>query len=163
MTTGPDTSGHAPPAVTGRTWRELPAGTVFRTGTRTITEFDLMQFVTLAGFMEPLFVDASVNYAENTPRLVPAALTLAIAEGLVVQTHTFAGTGIAFLGMELTAPKPVTVGDTLYAVVEITESRATRTAERGLVGSIVDVYNQGGEQVLQYMPTRLVRTERPGQ
>ncbi|OBG90480.1 acyl dehydratase [Mycobacterium sp. E3251] len=141
----------------GRTWDELPVGLSFRTGSRTVTEADFVQFVTWAGFTEPLFMDASDVLESNGRRLVPAALTYSVAEGLLIQTLAFAGTGIAFLGMTLTARRPVYVGDTLHAVVTITESRATKKPDRGMVASTVSVRNQHGEEVLEYTPTRLVR------
>ena len=145
----------------GRSWQDLPLGFSFRTGARTVTETDVVQFVTWAGFTEPLFMDASDNLASNGGRLVPAALTYSLAEGLVIQTLAFAGTGIAFLGMSMTARGPLHVGDTLHAVVTITESRATKRPDRGLVASTVSVRNQHGEEVLEYTPTRLVRSNPP--
>lgn len=148
----------APHLHRGRSWDELPVGLSFCTGGRTVTESDFVQFVTWAGFTEPLFMDASDVLASNGRRVVPAALTYAVAEGLVIQTLAFAGTGIAFLGMTLTARRPVYVGDTLHAVVTITESRATKTPDRGVVASNVSVRNQHGEEVVQYTPTRLVRS-----
>ncbi|ORA19905.1 FAS1-like dehydratase domain-containing protein [Mycobacterium arosiense] len=154
-------AGQAPHLHRGRTWDELPVGMAFRTGGRTITESDFVQFVTWAGFTEPLFMDASDVLARNGGRLVPAALTYAVAEGLVIQTLAFAGTGIAFLSMTLTARRPVYVGDTLHAVVTITESRATKTPDRGMVASTVSVRNQHDEEVLEYTPTRLVRGRAP--
>ncbi|MEZ0351973.1 MaoC family dehydratase N-terminal domain-containing protein [Mycobacterium sp. pR1184] len=154
----PSPTDQAPYLHRGRTWRELPVGLSFRTGSRTVTESDFVQFVTWAGFTEPLFLDASDVVASNGRRLVPAALTYSLAEGLVIQTLAFAGTGIAFLGMTLTARRPVHVGDTLHAVVTIAESRATKKPDRGMVASTVSVRNQHDEEVLEYTPTRLVRS-----
>jgi len=151
-------SDQAPHLHRGRTWHELPVGLSFRTGSRTVTESDFVQFITWAGFTEPLFMDASDILESNGRRLVPAALTYSVAEGLVIQTLAFAGTGIAFLGMTLTARRPVYVGDTLHAVVTITESRATKNPDRGMVASTVSVRNQHRDEVLEYAPTRLVRS-----
>ena len=85
-----------------------------------------MQFVNLCGFNEPLFYDerhaAEGGYAG---RLVPGALVYALGEGLVIQTHSFAGTGLAFMHMELDVRRPTFVGDTIDVVVEILESRAS--------------------------------------
>lgn len=144
----------------GRIWQELPVGLTFHTGTRTVTETDLITFITWAGFTEPLFFDASAHDNGSTGRLVPAALTYSLAEGLVVQTHVFNGTGLAFLGMELKARKPVVVGDKLGATVRIIESRATKQPDRGLVVSTVSVYNSTGDEVLVYTPARLVSGHR---
>jgi acyl dehydratase len=145
--------------VAGRTWEDQPVGFSFRTPGRTITEHDLMTFVTLGGFNEPLFMDARY-VEEHTPytgRLVPGALTYMIAEGLVIQTHVIHGTGIAFVHMELDVRAPVYVGNTLEVVVEVTESRAASKGGRGIVTSRNSVRNQDDEEVLVYTPVRLLR------
>ncbi|GAT17564.1 putative uncharacterized protein [Mycolicibacterium thermoresistibile] len=81
-----------------------------------------------------------------------------MAEGLVIQTLAFAGIGVAFLSMTLTARRPVYLGDTLHAVVTVTESCATKNPDRGMVVSNVSVRNHNDEEVLEYIPTRLVRS-----
>ena len=48
----------AQPLVRGMTWEEMKEGAAFRTACRTVTETDLMSFVHLGGFNEPLFYDA---------------------------------------------------------------------------------------------------------
>lgn len=144
--------------ITGMTFEEMTTGLTFRTAARTVTETDLVNFVTLCGFNEPLFWDArhakSAGYAG---RLVPGALSYAIAEGLVLQTHALHGTGLAFMSMELQVLHPVFVGDTLDCVVEITESRPSSKPGRGVVTSRNGVFNQSGQEVLVYTPVRLIR------
>jgi acyl dehydratase len=144
--------------VKGMTWEEMTVGSRFRTADRTITETDLVNFVTLCGFNEPLFWDArhaaSAGYAG---RLVPGALTYCMAEGLVIQTHCIHGTGLAFMHMELDVRRPVFVGDTIHAVVEVTDSRAASSGNRGVVKSTIRVYNQHDEEVLVFHPVRLIR------
>ncbi|NGO09779.1 acyl dehydratase [Streptomyces sp. HC44] len=147
-----------PPLVKGMTYEEMPAGQIFRTARRTITETDLVNFITWGGFNEPLFWDAS-HAADGgySGRLVPGALTYCIAEGLVLQTNVLHGTGLAFMHMELTVRRPVYVGDTLYAVVETTDSRPSSKPGRGVVTSRITVRNQRDEEVLVYTPVRLIR------
>lgn len=141
----------------GLTWEQM-AGMVFRTGRRTVTEADLIHFVTWAGFTEPLFFDDShAKQAGYTGRLIPGAMTYAIAEGLIIQTNVLNGTGIAFMNMNLTVKKPVFVGDTLHAVVRIEEARQSSKPGRGVVASHVSVRNQRDEEVLVFTPTRLIR------
>ena len=142
----------------GLNWEDTPAGFAFRTSARTITEADLMAFVTLCGFTEPLFTDARHAAEGNYEgRLVPGALTFAMAEGLVLQTNALHGTWLAFMHMELDVRRPVYVGDTIDVVVEITESRASSRPGRGVVSARNTVYNQRGEDVLRYDPIRLIR------
>jgi acyl dehydratase len=148
----------APPFMRGLTYEEMAVGSRFKTGARTLTEADLIAFVTLCGFNEPLFWDArhaaSAGYAG---RLVPGALTYAIAEGLTIQTHVLHGTGLAFMHMELDVRRPVVVGDTIEVVVEVTESRPSSKPGRGVVAARNTVFNQRGEDVLVYTPVRLIR------
>jgi acyl dehydratase len=148
----------AEPLNRGKSWEEMVVGSRFRTASRTITETDLINFITLFGFNEPLFWDARhAADAGYAGRLVPGALTYSIAEGLVIQSHVLHGTGLAFLGMELSVLAPVFVGDTLYAVVEVTESRKATRGERGLVTARVGVLNQREEEVLVYTPVRMIK------
>lgn len=141
----------------GLTWEEMTVGMSLRTANRTVTETDLINFVTHLGFTEPLFLDKDHAAAANYEgRLVPGALTYSIAEGLVMQTNVLHGTGMAFIHMELDALQPVYVGDTLHCRVEITESRAT-SGDRGVVTSRNVVVNQRGEEVLVYTPVRIIR------
>jgi acyl dehydratase len=148
----------AQPIVRGLTFEEMVAGDRFRTAARTITETDLVNFVTLFGFNEPLFWDARHAVTAGYPgRLVPGALTYCIAEGLLLQTHVLHGTGLAFLGMQLDVKKPVFVGDTLYATCEVLESRPASSGARGVVTTMVTVFNQDDDEVLSFRPVRLIR------
>jgi acyl dehydratase len=144
--------------VKGLTWEEMTVGLAFRTSARTVTETDLINFITLHGFTEPLFMDARHAAEGNyTGRLIPGALTYCLGEGLVLQTNALHGTGLAFMHMELDVRRPVYVGDTLEVVVEITESRASSKPGRGVVTSRNTIYNQRDEEVLVYTPVRLIR------
>jgi acyl dehydratase len=148
----------APPLIRGSTYEEMTVGSRFRTASRTVTETDLVNFITLFGFNEPLFWDAShAASAGYEGRLCPGALTYAMAEGLVIQTHVLHGTGLAFMGMQLDVKRPVLVGDTIHAVVEVLESRPASKGSRGIVTTRVSVYNQRDEEVLVYVPVRLIR------
>jgi acyl dehydratase len=142
----------------GLTWEDLKPGHVFRTAARTITESDLIGFITAMGFTEALFFDARHAAEANYPgRLVPGALTYCIAEGLVLQTNVLQGTGIAFMHMELDVGRPVFVGDTLQVTVTTTESRASSRPGCGVVKSENRIFNQHGAEVAVYRPVRLIR------
>jgi acyl dehydratase len=144
--------------VSGATWDQMEEGSAFRTASRTVTETDLVNFITLCGFTEPLFWDAREAAAAGySGRLVPGALTYALAEGLVLQTNVLHGTGLAFLHMDLDVRRPVYVGDTLSVVVEVTGARASSQPGRGVVTTRNTVVNQRDEVVLVYTPVRLVK------
>jgi acyl dehydratase len=143
---------------TGLTWQQTPAGFTFRTAARTVTEADLMAFVILGGFNEPLFYDARHSTtAGYAGRLIPGALVYVLAEGLIQQSLALHGTGLAFMHMELTLSGPTYVGDTLHVVVETLESRATRRPGRGVVTTRCSVINQDQVTVAVFTPVRLIR------
>ena len=142
----------------GLTWEEMTAGASSRTASRTITESDLMSFVHLAGFNEPLFYDAGHAAAGGyTGRLVPGAFIYVMVEGLILQTNVLHGTGLAFMHMDFSVKAPTYVGDTLHVVVTTTESRASSRPGRGVVTSRCAVFNQHGTEVAVFTPVRLIR------
>ncbi|MEU0482130.1 MaoC/PaaZ C-terminal domain-containing protein [Streptosporangium sp. NPDC006013] len=154
------TTAEAPLLGRGLTWQEMPVGTRFRTSTRTVTETDLVTFITWAGIVNPLFTDATfaVEVEGYAGRLVPGMITYCFSEGLIAQTGVMRGTGIAMLGTgALRHPAPVFVGDTLHSVVTVTESRASSKPGRGVLASEVSVRKQDGTEVLTYTPVRIIR------
>ncbi|WP_433472319.1 MaoC family dehydratase [Spirillospora sp. CA-142024] len=153
-----ETASAAEPLVRGMTWEDMKEGAAFRTAARTVTETDLMSFVHLGGFNEPLFYDARhASEGGYTGRLLPGALVYVLAEGLILQTNVLHGTGLAFMHMEFSVKRPTYVGDTLHVVVEITGSRPSSKPGRGVVSSRCGVINQRGEEVAVFTPVRLIR------
>ncbi|MCU1595638.1 MAG: hypothetical protein JWO12_3030 [Frankiales bacterium] len=147
-----------PAYLHGQTYEQMQPGSRFRTAGRTITESDLISFVTLAGLIEPLFLDEAGSKKEGyAGRLVPGTLTFAYAEGLVMQTGVLHNTGMAFLGTTFEVQGPVFVGDTISVVVEVLESRATKAGGRGIVTTRNTVVTGAGAAVLVYEPKRMVR------
>ena len=146
-----------PALMHGRTYQQNVVGETFRTAARTITEADVVTFVTLAGLNEPLFMDESgAKAAGYKGRLVPGTLTFTYAEGLVMQSGVIHGTGMAFLGSTLDVKAPVFVGDTITVVVEVLESRPTSKGDRGIVTTRNTVVKGDGTVVLVYEPKRMI-------
>lgn len=138
-------------------WTELEPGTALRTFGRTITDVDIINFISVAGMLESLFVDAEYR-AEHSAipgRPAPAALVLSLAEGLVLNA-TAQGTGLAFLGMEMNVERPVLAGDTIHVELTVSEQRPASKGGRGLVRTCNTVINQRGETVMVYTPLRLM-------
>ena len=140
----------------GLRWNDLSVGQQFRTIGRTITEADLVNFITCTGMLEVLFTD--VEYLEShggiNGRVVPGALVYTFAEGLLVQA-TMQHTGLAFLNMELDIKGPSFVGDTIHVECEVTEVSPTSKG-RGKVRTFNKVVNQNGETVVTYNPLRIM-------
>lgn len=140
-------------------WEDYEAGWTLKTDRRTVTEFDILSFVTLAGMNEALFMDAEY-IAKETPfghRIAPGALVFSYAEGLVIQTGHLRGSAIAFLGAEMKMQGPTYLGDTLQVEVSLADKRETSKVDRGLVTTRNIVRNQSGNPVLEYLATRMLR------
>ena len=143
----------------GLTFEEHRVGATYRTLARTVSETDIVTFVNLCGFTEPLFMDMEYVARESVfkRRAAPGALTFALAEGLIIQTGLTHGTGMAYLGGELRVTAPVLEGDTLTVEVEIVDKRETKKADRGIVTYRHRVVNQRGEAVLEARVQRMIR------
>ena len=148
----------------GNTFEGFHAGDRFLTDRRTITEHDVMQFVTLVGLTEPLFLD--LEYIRNQSlfgeRIAPGSLTFGMAEGLTVQTGIIHGTGLAFVGLDrMRLFGPVKVGDTIQVEIEVLETKAVPTRGGRIVRYRQWVKNQRGETVMDYDVSRLIRNGQP--
>jgi acyl dehydratase len=143
----------------GLTFEQHEIGAIFKTLSRTVSETDIVTFVNLCGFIEPLFVDMEYVARESMfkRRAAPGALTFALSEGLIMQTGLIHGTGMAYLGGELRLTAPVLEGDTLTVEVEIADKRETKKTDRGIVTYRHRVLNQRGEQVLEAQVQRMIR------
>jgi acyl dehydratase len=142
----------------GLYWDDLAVGDKFKTLNRTITEPDIVGFIGVTGMVETLFTD--LTFGEHGGgaiggRVVPAALTYTIIEGLLCQS-TMQTTGLALLEVEKKVLKPVFAGDTVHAEVEVAAVRPTSKGDRGIVTTINNVVNQRGETVITYRAVRLM-------
>lgn len=136
-------------------WQELHVGQTFQTFTRTVTETDLVNFISCTGMLEAIFIDAEGAASAIGGRPVPAALTYALIEGFILQTM-IQGTGLAMLECTQKVLAPVRVNDSIRAVVEVAGVRPTSKGNRAIVDSNVDVFNQRGEPVLRYTARRML-------
>jgi acyl dehydratase len=143
----------------GVTFEEHAIGTTYRTLARTVSETDIVTFVNLCGFVEPLFMDMEYVARESVfkRRAAPGALTFALAEGLIMQTGLIHGTGMAYLGGEIRVVAPVLEGDTIRVEVDVVDKRETRKPDRGIVTYRHRVLNQRGELVLEARVQRMIR------
>ena len=138
---------------------DFEVGQVHTTMGRTVTEADIVNFVTFAGIFEEIFINA--EYAKSNSlfkgRVAPFLLTLVFAEGLYVQTgHTHQGR--AFLALEeLRMIAPVFCGDTIHVEVSVESARRSqRRPGHGILGVSHTVLNQKGVEVMSYKTTRLL-------
>ena len=138
-------------------WDDLAVGERFRTLGRTITEADIVGFIGVTGMVETIFTDLSFasHGGAIEGRVVPAACTYAIIEGLLCQA-TMQTTGLALLEVEKKVLKPVFAGDTVHAEVEVTAIRPTSKGNRGIVTTLNNVVNHKGETVIAYRAVRMM-------
>ena len=129
------------------------------TSSRTITETDLVNFTTLCGFFEPLFMDQTYVESETAfkKRIAPGALTFSLSEGLAILSGILYKTGMAFLGVEMEVLKPVFIGDTLTVEIEVIDRRETKKTDRGIVTYLHRVVNQNDDQVMEYTIKRMIK------
>jgi 3-hydroxybutyryl-CoA dehydratase len=138
-------------------WDDLKEGDKFRTLNRTVTETDIVNFISVTGMLETIFTDLSFSedHGAIQGRVVPAALSYTMIEGLLCQS-TMQTTGLALLEVTKKVLKPVFAGDTIHAEVTVESSRETSKGGRGIVITQNDIVNQKGETVITYRAVRMV-------
>jgi 3-hydroxybutyryl-CoA dehydratase len=139
----------------GYYWQDLKVGDRYRTIKRTVTETDLVNFISVTGMLETIFIDATFEVGAIKGRFVPAALSYTLIEGLQCQS-VFQGTGLALLEVEKKVLKPVMVGDTIHGEIEVLAVKPTSKGNRAVVTSMNDVVNQHGEKVIAYKAVRMM-------
>ena len=134
-------------------------GATYKTLGRTVSETDIVNFVNLGGFTEPLFMDMEYVAKESVfgRRAAPGVMTFALSEGLCMQTGLIHGTGMAWLGGEVKVTAPVLEGDTIYVEIEIVDKRETKKPDRGIVTYKHRVRNQRGETVMELTLQRMIK------
>lgn len=136
-------------------WQDIKEGQVFDTFRRTVTETDLVNFISVTGMLEAIFIEEGYEAGAIKGRPVPGALTYALIEGFILQTM-IQGTGLAMLELTQKIHGPVVVGDTIHARITVTGIRPTSKSGRAVVDSSIEVFNQRQELVMTYTAKRLL-------
>jgi acyl dehydratase len=145
----------APKAWRGRFFEDLEIGDVYRSRLgRTISEADNVWFTCLT--LNTNQIHFNVPYAERTQfgqPLVNSAFTLALVTGMTVpDTSENAAANLAWTDIKL--PKPVFVGDTIWAESEILDLRESRSNPSvGIVTMRCRGINQRREVVIEFKRT----------
>lgn len=148
----------APKAWRGRFYEDFEVGDAFRSRLgRTITDSDNVWFTCLT--LNTNQIHFNTPYAERTQfgkPLVNSAFTLALVTGMTVpDTSENAAANLAWTDIKL--PKPVFVGDTLWAESEILEKRESRSNPSvGIVSMRCRGINQRREVVIEFKRTFMV-------
>jgi acyl dehydratase len=136
-------------------WQDLQVGQRLRTFRRTVTESDLVAFINATGMLEAIFIEEGYEGGAIAGRPVPGAMTYALIEGFILQSM-IQGTGLAMLELHQKILGPVCVGDSIEALVEVTDIRPTSRGGRAVVTSRIQVFNQRQLQVMEYTAVRLL-------
>jgi acyl dehydratase len=137
---------------TGLCYEDFEVGRIYnhRFG-RTLTQHDNVAFSLLTlGLNQVHFND---DYASRTPygkAIMPSPLTLAVVTG--ISAVDFGQNTMANLGwQDVTMPRPVCAGDTIYARSKVTEMRASKSRPTtGIIQVVTEGYNQDGEIVMTF-------------
>ena len=148
--------------MTGLYFEEFFVGQKVTTVGRTVTEFDINTFAGLSGDYNQIHTDA--EFAKTTPfgqRIAHGLLGMSIGVGLIMRTGLLEGTVLAFREIqEWKFVKPIFIGDTVHAVLTITETKALPRIGGGALIAVVEVRNQSDE-VLQKGTLNLLMLSKP--
>ena len=142
---------------------DLSPGQVFESPGRTITEADVVGFVSLSWDSNPLHTDE--EFCKTTPfgtRVVPGLLGLSAVAGLMHRLGVFDGTAMAALGVDRWRFRaPIFIGDTIHFRMTIVEVRRVSEGDRGVVRRRFELLNQRGEIVQDGELNLMVRARDP--
>lgn len=111
--------------------------------TMTITESLVLAFAELTGNTNPLHVDAMFAQGTRYGRRVAQGMLTGSLISSVLGTR-LPGPGTIYLSQNLRFLRPVYIGDTLTAVVEV----LSRRTDKPIMTLRTDCFNQHGEQVV---------------
>ncbi len=148
----------APKVWRGRFYEDFDVGDVYQSRLgRTITETDNIWFTLLT--LNTNQMHFNTPYTEGTrfaQPLVNSAFTLALITGMTVpDTSENATANLSWTDIKL--PKPVFIGDTLWAESEITDKRESKSNPNvGIVSMRCRGINQRHEVVIEFKRTFMV-------
>ncbi len=150
-------------APRGRYFEDFSVGEVMRTGQRTITSTDIVNFACLSGDFND--VHTNHEYAKRTPFGEPIAhapLVFAVAAGLNYASGINDGTLLGVLGIDKWRMKvPVKHGDTIHVASRVLAVRPSESRpDAGIVTFARQFVNQR-EEAVQEMEITILYRRRP--
>ncbi|RJP49559.1 MAG: dehydratase [Anaerolineaceae bacterium] len=146
----------------GLYFEEFTTGQTVKTAGRTISEDAIFSFAGLTGDFNQIHTDA--DFASQTQfgqRIAHGLLGMSIAVGLIMQTGMLEGTVLAFREInDWKFVKPFFIGDTVHAVLSISETKALPRIGAGSLTASLEVFNQQDE-VCQRGTLNLLVLSRP--
>ena len=137
--------------MAGLYFEEFHVGQKIVTVGRTIAESDIFTFAGLSGDFNQIHTDA--EFAKGTPfgqRVAHGLLGVAITSGLAMRTGVLEGTVLAFREInEWKFTRPIFIGDTIHAIMTVSETKSLPRLNGGSVTIVFDVRNQKDETVMK--------------
>jgi acyl dehydratase len=129
---------------------QYSTGQTFKTVARTITETDVVQFAGLSGDYNPIHIDKETA-AEGFfgQRIAHGMLVISVTTGMIHWLNILDDTTIALLEwQEMKFFKPVFLGDTIHAVIEVLSTKETSKPDRGIIQLGLSIRKQTQEEVI---------------
>jgi acyl dehydratase len=114
---------------------------------------------------QPFHVDPVAAAAGPVGGLIASGWhTTSMAMRLLVENFISGETGLGAAGIdEIRWPRPVRPGDTLHVRGTVLDTRRSRSKpDRGIVQSLIEITNDGGETVMTMKATNFFLTRHPG-
>jgi acyl dehydratase len=142
----------------GLYFEEFSIGQKILTGSRNVSDADIMAFAGLTGDNNRIHTDAEFSKAAPFGRRIAHGLLgLSIASGLAWQTGILDGTVLAFREVnEWKFVKPVFMDDTVHAELNVIETKALPRIGGGSVVITTELKNQKDEVCMRGNWTLLV-------
>ena len=147
--------------MSGLYFEEFNVGQKIMTGDRTVADKDIMAFADLTGDNNRIHTDAEFSKAGPFgQRIAHGLLGLSIASGLAWRTGILDGTVIAFREVnDWKFIKPVFIGDTVRAELNVTEAKPLPRINAGSVAITVELKNKKEEVCMRGSWTMLVMSK----
>lgn len=131
----------------GLYFEEFTTGQTVKTAGRTISEDAIFSFAGLTGDFNQIHTDAAfAGKTQFGQRIAHGLLGMSIAVGLIMQTGMLEGTVLAFREInDWKFVKPFFIGDTVHAVLSISETKALPRIGAGSLTASLEVFNQNDE------------------
>lgn len=135
--------------MAGLYFEEFTVGQVVKTLSRTVSEDAIFTFAGLTGDYNQIHTDA--EFAKTTQfgqRVAHGLLGLSIATGLIMRTGYLEGTVLAFREIQdWKFVKPIFIGDTIHALLTVSEMKPLPRIGAGALIALVEVKNQNDEVI----------------
>lgn len=139
-------------------YEDFDVGREFVSGSRLVTEQDIVTFADWSGDRNPIHLDGSAARAAGFKGAVAhGVLGLALATGLASQMQLTRGSLVALAGITWRFTAPVYPGDHLTLHLRVASRRTIKKPGTGLVTLAAELRNQEGDVVQEGEFVELIR------